>query len=107
MIEIFWLSLGAFVFAVVDVLVKSLGGRFDPLQISMFRDGYGFIFLIPLFVQFGFNNLQTDRLRIHVLRMFLAFAAQHRVFVTVINMPLFLDIFFFLKSFQYGHVWVL
>ena len=88
LVGIFWLSLGAFVFAVVDVLVKSLGGRFDPLQISLFRYACGFIFLIPLFVRFGFDNLKTKRLRIHVLRMLLAFAAQLGIFVTVINMPL-------------------
>lgn len=85
---ILWLSMGAFLFAVVDVFVKSLGGRFDPLQISFFRYGCGLIFLIPVFVRLGLSNMKTKRLPVHVLRMCLAFAAQLGIFITVIYMPL-------------------
>ncbi len=85
---IVWLSVGAFLFSVVDVFVKSLGGRFDPLQISFFRYGCGFIFLIPLFLKLGVGNLGTTRLPTHILRMCLAFVAQFGIFVTVIHMPL-------------------
>ena len=63
---ILWLSLGAFLFAVVDVFVKSLGGRFDPLQISFFRYGCGLIFLIPVFIRFGASNMKTERLPLHI-----------------------------------------
>ena len=85
---ILWLSMGAFLFAVVDVFVKSLGGRFDPIQISFFRYSCGLIFLIPVFVRLGKANMKTDRMPLHLLRMFLAFAAQLGIFVTVIYMPL-------------------
>ena len=85
---ILWRSLGAFLFAVVDVFVKSLGGRFDPLQISFFRYGCGLIFLIPVFIRFGASNMKTERLPLHILRMCLAFAAQLGIFITVIHMPL-------------------
>ena len=85
---ILWLSMGAFLFAVVDVFVKSLGGRFDPLQISFFRYGCGLIFLIPVFVRLGASNMTTERMPLHLLRMCLAFAAQLGIFITVIYMPL-------------------
>lgn len=85
---ILWLSMGAFLFAVVDVFVKSLGGRFDPLQISFFRYGCGMILLIPLFIRLGAENMKTERMPLHLLRMFLAFAAQLGIFITVIYMPL-------------------
>ena len=85
---IVWLSMGAFLFAVVDVFVKSLGGRFDPLQISFFRYSCGLLFLIPVFMRLGAANLRTTRLPLHLLRMGLAFLAQLGVFVTVIHMPL-------------------
>jgi drug/metabolite transporter (DMT)-like permease len=85
---ILWLSLGAFLFAVVDVFVKSLGGRFDPLQISFFRYSCGLIFLIPLFLRLGLNNLGTNRIGLHLGRMGLAFLAQLGIFFTVIYMPL-------------------
>lgn len=85
---ILWLSLGAFLFSVVDVFVKSLGGRFDPIEISFFRYGCGLIFLMPVFVRMGLADLRTERLPLHLLRMCLAFAAQLGIFITVIHMPL-------------------
>ena len=85
---ILWLSLGAFLFAVVDVFVKSLGGRFNPLQISFFRYGLGFVFLAPVFLSLRVSGLRTKRMPLHLLRMSLAFMAQLGIFVTVMYMPL-------------------
>lgn len=85
---ILWLSLGAFLFSVVDVFVKSLGGRFHPIEISFFRYACGFVFLMPLFIRLGRDNLATRRFPLHLLRMGLAFIAQLGIFITVIHMPL-------------------
>ncbi len=85
---ILWLSLGAFLFVIVDVFVKSTGGRFDPLEIGLFRYSIGFIVLSPVFLKFGWQGLRTDRFRLHLLRMSLAFVAQLGIFITVIYMPL-------------------
>ena len=85
---ILWLSLGAFLYAIVDVFVKTTGGGFDPLQISLFRYSIGFIILIPSFVKLGCKGLKTDYLKLHIFRMSLAFTAQLGVFYTVIYMPL-------------------
>lgn len=85
---ILWLSLGAFLFSVVDVFVKSLGGRFHPIEISFFRYACGFVFLMPLFIRLGRDNLTTRRFPLHLLRMGLAFIAQLGIFITVIHMPL-------------------
>lgn len=85
---ILWLSLGAFLFSVVDVFVKSLGGRFHPIEISFFRYACGFVFLMPLFIRLGRENLTTRRFPLHLLRMMLAFIAQLGIFITVIHMPL-------------------
>ena len=85
---ILWLSLGAFLFSVVDVFVKSLGGRFHPIEISFFRYACGLVFLMPVFLRMGIADLKTERLPLHLLRMGLAFAAQLGIFITVIHMPL-------------------
>lgn len=82
------LSAGAFLFSVVDVFVKSLGGRFHPIEISFFRYACGFLFLIPLFIKMGPSNLGTRRFPLHLLRMGLAFIAQLGIFIAVIHMPL-------------------
>tara|TARA_R110000868_G_scaffold39376_1_gene137079 strand:+ start:40167 stop:41084 length:918 start_codon:yes stop_codon:yes gene_type:complete len=85
---ILWLSIGAFLFSVVDVFVKSLGGRFHPIEISFFRYSCGLVFLMPVFIRMGAANLKTERLPLHLLRMGLAFMAQLGIFITVIHMPL-------------------
>lgn len=85
---ILWLSLGAFLFVIVDVFVKTTGGRFDPLEISLFRYSIGFIVLSPIFLKLGWDELKTKRLKLHILRMTLAFIAQLGIFITVIYMPL-------------------
>ena len=85
---ILWLSLGAFLFVIVDVFVKTTGGRFHPLQISMFRYSIGFVVLTPLFVNLGWVGLKTERLKLHIFRMSLAFMAQLGIFITVLYMPL-------------------
>ncbi len=85
---ILWLSLGAFLFVIVDVFVKATGGKFDPLEISVFRYSIGFVLLSPLFMKLGWNGLKTQRFKLHLFRMCLAFMAQLGIFITVIYMPL-------------------
>ncbi len=85
---ILWLSLGAFLFVIVDVFVKKTAGRFDPLEISVFRYSIGFVLLSPLFMKLGWSGLKTERLKLHIFRMSLAFLAQLGIFITVLYMPL-------------------
>jgi drug/metabolite transporter (DMT)-like permease len=85
---IIWLSLGAFLFVIVDVFVKLTQGKFHPLEISMFRYSIGFIILTPAFLKLGWNGLRTQRIKLHMFRMSLAFMAQLGIFITVIYMPL-------------------
>jgi len=85
---ILWLSVGAFLFALVDVFVKMLGRKFDPLEISLFRYSIGMIVLTPVFFRMGLKGLATQRIGLHLLRMSLAFMAQLGIFVTVIHMQL-------------------
>jgi drug/metabolite transporter (DMT)-like permease len=85
---ILWLSLGAFLFVIVDVFVKATDRRFDPLEISVFRYSIGFVLLSPLFMKLGWSGLKTERIKLHIFRMSLAFMAQLGIFITVIYMPL-------------------
>ena len=79
---------GAFLLTSSDVLVKALGTKFAPHELSFYRYVTGMIVLAPLFVQLGWDGLKTARIGTHVLRMGLAFVAQLGVFYTIIHMPL-------------------
>lgn len=85
---ILWLSIGAFLFSVTDVIVKQLGRKFDPTELALFRYGIGMIMLAPVFMRMGLEELKTKRIGTHILRMSLAMVAQLGIFITVINMPL-------------------
>ena len=85
---ILWLSIGAFLFSITDVVVKQLGRKFDPTELAFFRYGIGMIMLTPIFIKMGVAELKTTRIGMHILRMSLAMVAQLGVFITVINMPL-------------------
>lgn len=85
---IVWLSIGAFLFSVTDVIVKQLGKKFDPTELALFRYGIGMIILAPVFIKMGVAELKTQRIGLHIVRMTLAMAAQLGIFITVINMPL-------------------
>ncbi len=85
---IVWLSIGAFLFSVTDVIVKQLGKKFDPTELALFRYGIGMIILAPVFIKMGVAELKTQRIGLHIVRMSLAMAAQLGIFITVINMPL-------------------
>ena len=85
---ILWLSIGAFLFSITDVVVKQLGRKFDPTELAFFRYGIGMIMLTPVFIKMGVAELKTTRIGLHILRMSLAMVAQLGIFITVINMPL-------------------
>ncbi len=85
---ILWLSLGAFLAVVVDVFVKTLGQKFHPFELGLFRYGIGMIVLAPVFARMGWARLRTRRIGLHILRMSLAFTAQIGIFITIIYMPL-------------------
>ena len=85
---IVWLSIGAFLFSITDVIVKLLGRKFDPMELALFRYGIGMIILTPIFIKMGLENLKTKKIGLHIIRMLLAMLAQVGIFITVINIPL-------------------
>ena len=85
---ILWVLLGAIMFTATDVVVKTLGRTFDPLELGLFRYVVGTIILTPVFLRMGAVELKTRRWRIHLLRMGLAFTAQFGIFISVIYLDL-------------------
>ena len=85
---ILWLSAGALFFAIVDVFVKTLGRKFDAIEITFFRYATGMIVLTPLFLRMSRADFRTRKIGLHIMRMGFAFAAQLMVIVSVIYLPL-------------------
>ena len=56
---ILWLSVGAILFALTDVVVKSLGRTLHPFELALFRYAIGFVMLAPVFMHMGWVQIQT------------------------------------------------
>ncbi len=85
---IVWITIGTILFALTDIVVKTLGHKFHPFELSLFRYVVGFVMLAPVFWRMGRAQLRTDRPGLHFARLFLAIIAQLGFFVSVINLKL-------------------
>ncbi len=83
-----WITVGTVFFALNDVAVKTAGLTMHPLQLGFFRYSLGFILLMPLFYQLGWEDLKTERLGLHFLRAVIAGTGQIAVFYSVIHLML-------------------
>jgi drug/metabolite transporter (DMT)-like permease len=75
-------------FALTDVVVKYLGNKFHPYELSLFRYAIGFLMLAPVFWRMGVAGLKTQRIGLHLGRLCLATLAQLGFFISVINLKL-------------------
>lgn len=85
---ILWISIGIILFALTDVVVKTLGRTFHPLELALFRYAVGLVMLAPVFLHMGFEALKTQRIGLHLLRLAMATTAQVGILISVINLTL-------------------
>lgn len=85
---ILWLSVGAILFSLTDVVVKTLGRTFHPVELALFRYAIGFALLTPVFMHMGWAQIKTQRPGLHLTRLIIACTAQLGFFVAVIHLKL-------------------
>ena len=85
---IIWLSVGAILFSVTDVVVKTLGRTFHPFELALFRYAIGFAMLAAVFLHMGWAQLKTKHIGLHLTRLVIACTAQIGLFVAVIHLKL-------------------
>jgi len=85
---IIWLTVGAILFSVTDVVVKTLGRTFHPFELALFRYAIGFAMLVPVFLHMGWARIKTRHIGLHLTRLVIACTAQIGLFVAVIHLKL-------------------
>jgi drug/metabolite transporter (DMT)-like permease len=83
-----WIMTGTLGFALNDVVTKVLGRTYDPLELALFRYGFGAIMLMPVMLRGGIAGFRTERFGLHLARIALASAAQVASYYAVIHMIL-------------------
>ena len=83
-----WMSAGAFFFAVMINLVRSLTDHFDPLQVVFFRNAFSLLALLPWLIRQGPPALHTERIHLHAVRALIGITAMLLWFNTLARMPL-------------------
>ena len=83
-----WITFGTIVFAVNDVVIKTLGRTIDPFELAFFRYSIGLVIMSPIFYRVGAAGLRTECLGLHLIRLIIACVAMIGVLISVINLPL-------------------
>lgn len=83
-----WIMTGTLGFALNDVVTKVLGRTYDPLELALFRYGFGAIMLVPIMLRGGVTGFRTEHFSLHLVRIAIASAAQVASYYAVIHMIL-------------------
>jgi drug/metabolite transporter (DMT)-like permease len=75
-------------FSGMHTTIKHVSGDVDTFIIVFFRNLFGFIALLPLFLQHGFAPLRTTRIGTHALRVIINFASMAMFFYALSITPL-------------------
>ena len=76
---------GAFLLTVMASLAKFLGDSLPVPMMVVVRFLAGFLFLLPVLWRFGFKNLKTGRIKLHLLRGSVGFLGNLAMFFSVVN----------------------
>lgn len=85
---IFMVALSTVGFSVMHALVRYVSDELDPIQISFFRNAFGFIVFAPWLMKYGLGVMYTRRLGMHGLRAVLNVLAMFAFFTALSITPL-------------------
>ncbi len=85
---VLWMLLAGLLFALMGVLVKTLGSRLDSFQVAFFRAGFGCVAILPFALAAGPKVLATRRFGAHLLRGTLGAAGMFSGFYSITHLPL-------------------
>lgn len=75
-------------FSGMHTTIKHVSGDVDTFIIVFFRNLFGFVALLPLFLRHGFSPLRTQRIGTHALRVIINFASMAMFFYALSITPL-------------------
>ena len=89
LLAIFLMIISVGVASGLDSVVKLVANQgMHPIQIVFFRNLFGLVVILPIFLKFGFNQLRTKRLKFHVVRGGIQSTAMVSWFTAITLIPL-------------------
>ncbi len=83
-----WMVAASTCFAIVTVLVKSLGTDLHPFVIVFFRSLFGVTVILPFLIRRGFSIFHTRRPGLHLIRLACSSISITAAFYAITHMPL-------------------
>jgi drug/metabolite transporter (DMT)-like permease len=83
-----YMTAAAFLFAVMNTLVRWVSAEIPPLEIAFFRNFFAFISMLPWMITKGFAGLRTSRLGLHMVRAVFGVLAMSFWFTAISIVPL-------------------
>ena len=80
--------LSCIVFSITMSVIRHLSASIPPLELVFFRNFFGLLAIVPLFLRTGFAPLRTKRFGLHVLRGLATLVAMVGFFTAIAVMPL-------------------
>ena len=77
-----------FFFAAMHAVIRYLTETLHPFEVAFFRNLFGLIFVVPWFIRFGLQPLQTNHLRLHIYRSLVNVIAMFSFFYALSITPL-------------------
>ena len=82
------LAASACLFSAMGVLIRLASHTVDNATIVFFRNAIGLIFILPLVLRLGFNNLKTTKFMMHAWRSIVGLTAMYGFFYAIAHMKL-------------------
>ena len=82
------LATSALLFATMGVLIRLASHTVDNATIVFFRNAIGLIFIFPLVIRSGLQNLKTQKLWMHTWRAVIGLIAMYGFFYAIAHLPL-------------------
>ena len=85
---VFFMLVSTILFTGMQVTVRHVSKELHPFEIAFFRNFFGLLIVSPLLFRFGFEALQTPKLKLHALRGTLQTAGMMLFFTALTLAPL-------------------
>lgn len=83
-----YMILAAFIFSIMNVIIRIASETIDPLQIAFFRNLFALLIMLPWIAGVGLSSLRTERIGTHIARAAVGLCAMTCWFYSIHFLPL-------------------
>jgi drug/metabolite transporter (DMT)-like permease len=83
-----WMALSTVAFVTMHAAVRDISQDIHPFEVAFFRQFFGIVALVPIFIHYGLAPLRTSRIGLHTVRAFVNVIAMFAFYYALSIVPL-------------------